>query len=58
MEERQVREMWISPHKNQQPLYSGATVTWIFCGECGKKVWPAQEKEKGPRAPKASEAAG
>ena len=44
MEERFVREMFINPHKNGQPLYSGATKTWIFCGECGQKTWPPKEQ--------------
>ena len=39
MDERQVREMFLAPYKGSQPLYSGATKTRIYCGDCGALVW-------------------
>lgn len=52
MEEREVREMFVSPYKNTRPLYSGGTKIRIYCGDCHALVWPVKEvesKEK-PRA--------
>ena len=48
MDERQVREMFVSPYKGGVPLYSGGTKTRIYCGQCGGLVWKEgiDKKEK------------
>lgn len=54
MEERQVREMFVSPYKGGVPLYSGGTRTRIYCGECSALVWKEGEDVRAPDKRKAS----